>query len=59
MHAIPGCTFGGRKMRQAAGAIDDSGQTFMSVVVMEKAFNEQLLMSVQMNVNDGGGELRA
>jgi hypothetical protein len=45
-------------MWQAAGAIDDGGQTFMSVVVMEKAFNEQLLMSIQMSVNDWAGELR-
>jgi hypothetical protein len=31
----------------------------MSVVMMEKTFNERLLMSIQMSVNDRAGELRA
>jgi len=46
-------------MRQPARAIDDGRQPLMSVVMMEKAFNEQLLTSIQMSVNDPAGELRA
>ena len=40
-----------------AGALHDRRQTFMSVMMMEKAFNELQLIGVQMYVNDGTCQL--
>ena len=48
---------GGGQLMRSAAAFHDGRQAFMSVMMMEKSLNERLLMSVQMNVNDGTCQL--
>ena len=50
-------TLGRGERRDSASAFDDSGQTLMSVGVMEKALHQRMLVSVQMYVNERAGEL--